>query len=374
MTQTFNWTFDQASSGFGSALPARLPSPFALAGVPANGLSQNDVFISNSGSDTTGNGTEGSPWATIDKAFDNVSLFGGVIHARGGTYVAGTWDRVGDSTNPVTLRCYGTETVTVTGRLLIATGGQYLRVYGGKRNMQLRAGGNDNVKVQRAQHIELFGLDISNLSDGQGISVGTSATGTTEDIQIWNCLFHTIGTQVGEQHHSVYYGQGTTTGGVIANCVSWDPASRGYQLYTAADGLILTCSVADDSRNTHGMVFGGESSSATDNAKVVNCLFTNNPGRGVDVNWGDFGPGSGNLCRKCLAFANPGGDYDTADGGVTFEDANSADPLYVNAAGRDYRLQPGSPAIAAGDPAYTPAFDFNEDPRVNADIGAFRFV
>jgi len=57
---------------------------------------------------------------------------------------------------------------------------------------------------------------------------------------------------------------------------------------------------------------------------------------------------------------------------IDYQGSNvTADPLVVSDAGRDYRLQSGSPLIGAGVEAYTPTVDLLGNPRVTADIGAY---
>jgi len=76
--------------------------------------------------------------------------------------------------------------------------------------------------------------------------------------------------------------------------------------------------------------------------------------------------------------------YSDIQGGYSGTGNINANPLFVNAAGGDLHLSPGSPAIDAGDNTAPnlPAYDFEGDPRIvdgdsdgtaTVDMGADEF-
>ena len=74
-----------------------------------------------------------------------------------------------------------------------------------------------------------------------------------------------------------------------------------------------------------------------------------------------------NVVRNNLAFANGSADYvpnyGTKVGFTLGTNLASANPLYVNYAGKNFHLQAGSPALGKSDPAYTPPTDITGAPR-----------
>lgn len=82
------------------------------------------VYVSNSGSDETGDGSIGNPYATLTRALDDVAYrTGGVIWLRGGTYSATelTAAHSGTITAPLFISAYGDEKVTfVAGKTIPA--------------------------------------------------------------------------------------------------------------------------------------------------------------------------------------------------------------------------------------------------------------
>ncbi len=74
-------------------------------------------YIATDGNDTTGNGSIGSPWATLGKAHENM-LAGDTVNFRGGTYTTNQytiWTLTGTLANPITIRAYPGETPFIDG-------------------------------------------------------------------------------------------------------------------------------------------------------------------------------------------------------------------------------------------------------------------
>ena len=118
-------------------------------------------------------------------------------------------------------------------------------------------------------------------------------------------------------------------------------------------------------RNAVGVRVDGRVPSASE--IVRNNIVADN-GTGLEV---DFG--SGPTWDHNLVFGNTTDYSGIAD--QTGTNGNlSADPLFANSGGNDFRLQPGSPAIGAGSAVDAPAVDFNGNPRPSSsiDIGAYQ--
>jgi uncharacterized protein (TIGR02145 family) len=75
------------------------------------------LYVSSTGSDSTGNGTIGSPWLTLNKAWSNVSA-GDIIYMRGGTYQYTSQQNLtgknGSAGNLIKVWAYPGETPVIT--------------------------------------------------------------------------------------------------------------------------------------------------------------------------------------------------------------------------------------------------------------------
>ncbi len=142
---------------------------------------------------------------------------------------------------------------------------------------------------------------------------------------------------------------GGAAGGTLNNCVLLNNMANWYfgGGGGAYNATLNNCTVAGNSTYAHG---GG----------TYNCTANNSIVRFNGVNY--FG---GSL-NYCCTQPTPGGPGNF-----------SADPLFINQAGGNVRLQPNSPCINAGNNTYvTSAIDFDGNPRIQGgtvDIGAYEY-
>jgi len=342
---------------FGTSLPARLPASTGT-----------EYWVSTTGNDTTGDGSFGNPWRTIQKAFDNVSLTGSIINLRGGTYATETqaeWTRAGSSTNPVLLRPHLSEPIILTGcRIYIS--GSYLRI-GYLEITAATSGLPDGIKLENAANIEIVGCNIHD-NPANGILAGPALATPATDIQIWDTITHNNGSITG-QHHGLYLGNCPNI--VVANVLSYANIGYGVQWYPNTDNGIMTCCTFDDHANAGATVFGPETGSVSDNS-WYGIIVTNSAGWGVD----DYNGGGTELndnVYDSIGTGNALGDFQDI-GRIVFTNCTTGDPLYVDRTNRNYHIQAGSAAIGKVDSSrevWIPALDIEGVARVTADAGAY---
>jgi parallel beta-helix repeat protein len=146
--------------------------------------------------------------------------------------------------------------------------------------------------------------------------------------------------------HGIYVAEARNT--VIRRNLIYDNADRGVQLYPDADGTRVTGNVIDG--NGEGVIFGGDSRTASDNNVVEHNVITNSSLRyNIESSWG--GPvGTGNVARdNCTS----GGAHRDRQGGIqspavgfTAVDNVVADPGYADAGRGDFRTDPRSACAA----------------------------
>ncbi len=124
-----------------------------------------DIYVSTSGSDTTGNGSSAAPFATINKALSQVAT-GGTIHVEAGTYTEGF--SVLNKTD-VTIQGTGTTTTTIAPAALINTR------LGHKYTPDMYV----SVFVNNSTSVTLSGLTIKSTSASPG-------AGGADAIVFWN--------------------------------------------------------------------------------------------------------------------------------------------------------------------------------------------
>jgi len=142
-------------------------------------------YVATTGNDGTGDGSIGTPWATWQKGFSELSA-GDTLYIRGGTYspsgtaaggpVAGVYisDSDGTSENPITVLNYPSETPILNGVNITDATTHY------------------GLQLSGCDYWYLKGLTITNVSDSVGDvgwrAIGYMFSGTCTNITIENCI------------------------------------------------------------------------------------------------------------------------------------------------------------------------------------------
>jgi hypothetical protein len=147
----------------------------------------------------------------------------------------------------------------------------------------------------------------------------------------------------------------------------------------AFESLLDNCLVVTNSAGQGGGAFGGV---------LNNCTVVGNSGTGA---FGYYWDKSGELCtlNNCILFYNQPDNYNTFGPFYSMNnccttpdlgrgrDNITSEPVFVDLAGGDFRLQPNSPCINTGNNIYAPiGSDLAANPRVvggAVDIGAYEF-
>jgi len=374
------------------------------------------------GNDTTGDGSTGNPWKTVQKANNflrdtatwptNQDV---VIKMRSGTYKATsgsftlTIDFTAGARSPNVNRWLiwepdaghegaviieqpnGTEAPKGSVTLTNGTGCNFIsfrgiELYGGDERrgsigngnsigLYLQGDNNDNVEFLYG---EIHGYQVSgngvSQSSAQAIQVeGAAANGFV----LGYSKIYDIGTTTltsDFQEHGGYI-QGTNP--FIINNLWWNIVN-GYDLQffsgSAGDGALIVHNTFVDAEAS-GMVLSGNLAYT-----IRNNIFAHHTGRGSSSYGIEFVPnGSGagtGTVDYALYFNNQGGNRELSPSGWTFTHETQADPLFVNSGADNYRLQSGSPAIGFTDTTYSPPFDLdgNARPPGAEDAGAYEFV
>ncbi|HWY30505.1 MAG TPA: immunoglobulin domain-containing protein, partial [Candidatus Acidoferrum sp.] len=152
-------------------------------------------------------------------------------------------------------------------------------------------------------------------------------------------------------------GGGGAAWGMLVNClVANNSALQGGG---ASAGTVINCTVVGNSAPSDGGVGGGVGGGLLGGSAENSIIIDNSATFGA----GDF---DGSSLTYCLSSSNPGGA-----GNIT------GDPIFINYAGGDYRLQSNSPCINTGSNGFvTTATDLDGNPRIVdgvVDMGAYQY-
>ena len=249
-------------------------------------------------------GSVGKPFRTPQRLV-NALRPGQTGCLRSGTYALDRelrFDRGGHAGAAITLRSYPGERATLTnGFVYVVHGADYVTV----KNLNIDAGRATENSVQiMSAHTVLQGNNITNHNHrfsciilGSDLGWGRAANTLVADNVIHQC-----GSAVdGREDHGIYVDN--VVNATITRNVIWGSSAWGLHLYPDAQGSRVTYNVID--RNGGGIVFGGNSLSASGNNYVAHNIVANSS---LDYNleeyWGGA-IGTGNIATEnCLFNAN----------------------------------------------------------------------
>ena len=269
-------------------------------------------------------GNESLPWATIQKAA-NTMRAGDKVIVKPGVY-AGNVDTVyaGTSTAPITY--YAQRNV---GRVTI------------------NAKGKDNGFICDQPYIVIDGFEI--------IAAGTNGISFKNDAGDFsiarNCEIHGVTNGI-----KIDYADNIT----IENCLIYGNKSRGILAGNNADGLIVkNCTI-------YGNVEDGIKCSGSDTA-IIDTIITDNGLYGI----ASYGTVAINVSYSDI-WSNASGNYDNTSKIHIGTGVINADPLYIDAASFNFRLNSGSPCIGTASDGNDMGYSYPPNRAPVADAGPDR--
>jgi hypothetical protein len=382
------------------------------------------------GNDTTGDGTTGNPYKTLDKALEIVGALGGassIIRLKydGGSPhqpLSGERTIVGqvnstiqvqgksisepvmietdpaDDPDPLTR----TNLAVFTGEIVVGDLSNRVTSNIRIRNLKVTkltahesATGAYGIRVGAARNVEIEGCELTDNNQG-GIQV-TGGVSACENVLVHHNWIHDTGS-FGASHnanynhdHGIYWGgqnPGVYGGAIWNNIFYGFPYGRAIQLYADGSGGFQSsrsCVVAyntcydvgiNEAAADAGWIIslggvGAGSEGAINNVVTSNLLVKNTEAFESRSAVLFTTLGSGNLVKYNLAFdIQDPTTFETDAMATLSNNIDEEDPLFADPDNQDFHLDSASPAAGAGEAAYLPADDFYGDARSTSDIGA----
>lgn len=321
------------------------------------------LFISPTGSDSNP-GTMAAPWQTLQHAFNTVKA-GQIVCLRGGTYpmtVSTGYNQSlttsGTPQSPITFTNSPGEVAIIHGNTRIQSSDVDFigtppaslpagLVFEGPTNQPLGLIDLEESQQLLFDHIEIRGDDYH---------AGFYEFGGS-DIQLVNSYIHDNGRPGFTNTDNGVYWDATTGGGnLVANNVIEHNVAQGIQLFSAPTDVVVEQNTIVNNGSWAALYGSGNA--------FVNNIVADNGGSPVnpqiDVEGSNYTLDS-NLIWNSNA-SQLGWVADPILGVVNttsqmLKNLLASDPLFVDPANHNYHLQPGSPALAAGDPVFTMSTD-----------------
>jgi hypothetical protein len=354
----------------GGLLAAVVLSALVCAGVTAASGSAaapvQDVYVAPNGNDSAP-GTLQRPWRTVRRGLAALRP-GRRLVLRAGTYAERVEvARGGTASARAVIAAYPGERPVLAGRMKVIA--DHVLVTGLVIDGTGATAYDSALYVAAARGVEIAGCEIRN-AVGSGVFVGDEGA-PSRDVRLVRNWIHDNGKD--DFHdHAIYWAHGA--GGLIGNNVIERNAGFGIHLYPDADGVLVTQNTVTASGRS-GVIVAGDKEAASDRNVIVNNISAFNGELGIRSSW-DGPTGTGDVVQNNVLFGNTAGDRPTGTyaAGLDVRSNRIADPRFVNRSGRNYRLQPSSPARDRAVARYSLQRDFSgrKRPRGSGpDIGAY---
>jgi parallel beta-helix repeat protein len=319
------------------------PVPVPVPPTPAGSCSR---YASTSGSDS-GAGTVSNPYRTVQK------LMASLVAGETGCLQPGTYaenvkvTRGGLPGSRITLTS-AAERATILGLVEVTDAANDITF----TNLALDGKNSTSTPspVVNGDRITFSSVDVTNEHTAICFNIGTppqeGAWGLALDVVIDSSRIHDCGKiPATNLQHGIYVDGGRNVR--ITNNYIYNNADFGVHLYPDAQNTVVEHNVIDG--NGEGLIFAGDLGVASSNNLVRYNVISNSLIRyDVEGWWKSGNPiGSGNrVDQNCLWNGKQG--TVSSDPGFTVTNSITSDPLYVNRAAGDFRLQSSSPCAGYG--------------------------
>jgi hypothetical protein len=313
------------------------------------------LFASPGGSDVSGDGSVGSPFASVAK-LDQSLAPGQTGCLRQGSYGGvGSWHDLsanGTSSARITISSYPGETATIDGWVDLEgadTTLENVRIDGSNtRYAGPNACGQTNVSQSLTigapddilQYVDYY----QSVTALRGNAIGVGFWGNADNTIIRYDKIHDVGSCRGYDH-LIYLSHGNNVQ-IYGNWMWNDPHGRGVQLYPAPTNARVFANVIDAAGE--GILFAADSGTTITGNQVFDNIITNStglpsngiPGIAASDSWGGT-PGTNNSFYNNDAYNNPAGISQFS--AITTYANTTTNPQFTDPTNHNYQLALTSP-------------------------------